>query len=172
MMPTTPSGSRVTSMSTFGPHAREFLARNPQRFASEEVEDLAGPGRLADPFRQRLALLAREQAPELLAAGEDLGRNLEQDVVALLRRGARPGGKGRMRGLDRGAGLGGVGLGVFADEVVGVRGVDVAGDGRSVDPFSGNEVLVQSPMLLFPELSYQTSGAEALKSSPAWRDCA
>ena len=111
------------------PDAREFLARDPQRFASEEVEDLPGPRRLADPLGQRLALLAREQPPELLAAGEDFGRNAQKDVVSLLGRGPRPGGKGRMRGLDRGVGLRVVGLRVFADEVVRVRRVDVAGDG-------------------------------------------
>ena len=68
------------------PHAGEFLARNPQRFASEEVEDLPGAGRLADTLRERLAFFARQQAPELLATGENFGRNAQQNVVPLLRR--------------------------------------------------------------------------------------
>ena len=53
--------------------AGKFLTRNSHRFASEEVEDLAGAGRFANAFGQRLALFAREQAPELVASRKDLG---------------------------------------------------------------------------------------------------
>ena len=144
MMPTTPSGSRVTSMSTLGRTLANFSPGIRKRFAGEEVEDLPGARRFADPFRQRLAFLARQQTSELLAPGENFGRNLEQDVVALLRRRARPGGKRRMRGLDRRIGLGGVGLSVFADDIVGVRRIDVARDARAVDPFAGDEVLMRA----------------------------
>ena len=127
-----------------GPHAREFLARDPQGFAGEEVEDLPGSSRLANSLWKRLAFLARKQASELLAAGENFGRSAQQDVVALLRRRARPGGKRRMRGLDRGVRLSRVGLCVFADDVIRVRRVDVASDASAVDPFSRDKVLVRA----------------------------
>ena len=102
------------------PHAGELLARNSQRFAGEEVEDLAGAGRLADAFGQRLALFAREQAPELVAPRQNLSRDAQEDVMALLRRRSRPGGKRRVRGVDRRACLRGVGLRVLANDVAGV----------------------------------------------------
>ena len=102
------------------PHAGELFARNPQGLAGEEVEDLAGAGRLADAFGQRLALFAREQAPELVAPRQDLSRDAQEDVMALLRRRSRPGGKRRVRGVDRRACLRGVGLRVLANDVVGV----------------------------------------------------
>ena len=126
------------------PDAREFLARNPQGFAGEEVEDLPGSGRFANSLRKRLALFARKQAPELLTAGENFGRNAQQDVVALLRRRPRPGWKGGARGFDRAVRLHSVGLRVFADDVVGVRRIDVATDSRAADPFSGDKVLVRA----------------------------
>ena len=126
------------------PHAAELLSRNPQHFASEEVEDLSGSGRLADTLRQRLAFLARQQASELFAAGENFSRDAQQNVMPLLRRRPRPSGKRSVRGLDRSVRLCGVGLRVFADKVVCVRRVDVASDARAVDPFSGDKVLVRA----------------------------
>jgi hypothetical protein len=68
------------------PHAGELFPRNPQHFASEKVEDLSGSGGLTNAFRQGLAFLAREQAPELLAPGKNLGRGTEQNVMPFLRR--------------------------------------------------------------------------------------
>ena len=126
------------------PHAGEFLAGNPQRFTREEVEDLPGPGRLADAFREGLALFARQQAPELLAAGKNFGRGAQQNVVPLLRRRSRPGRERGMRGFNRGVGLSDVGLRIFADKVVCIRRIDVASDTGAVDPFSGDKVLVRA----------------------------
>ena len=51
-------------------------------------------------------------------------------------------GKSGARRLDRGVGLRGVGLRILADDVVGVGRIDVARDGRAVDPFAGDVVLV------------------------------
>ena len=110
------------------PHTAELLSRNPQHFASEEVEDLSGSGRLANAFRKGLAFLARKKAPELFAAGEDFGRGSQQNVMPLLRRRPRPRRERRMRSLDCGVRLCCVGLRVFADKVVCVRWVDVASD--------------------------------------------
>ena len=45
-----------------GAHGGELLAGQPQRFAGEELEDLAGARDLADALRQRLAFLARRAA--------------------------------------------------------------------------------------------------------------
>src|SRR5262249_21320004 len=100
------------------PDAREFLAGNPQSFAGEEVEDLSRSGRLADAFREGLAFFAREQTPKLLAPSENFGRGSQQNVMPLLRRRPRPRWERGMRGLDRGVRLRGVGLHVFADDVV------------------------------------------------------
>src|SRR5688500_3608801 len=42
------------------PDRRQLLAREPERLASEELEDMAGPGGFADPLRQGLPFLARQ----------------------------------------------------------------------------------------------------------------
>ena len=134
MMPTTPTGSRVTSMSTFGRTRGEFLAGNSQGLAGEEVEDLAGPHDFADGFGQRLALFASEQAAEFVAPRQDFCGCPRQDVVPLLRRRARPCRKGGVGGRDRGVSLSGVGLRIFADDVVRVRRIDVSGDADAIRP--------------------------------------
>src|SRR5208282_409420 len=54
------------------PHAGELLAGNSQRLAGEEVEDLACPGCFPDALGERLALLARKQASELLPPRQEL----------------------------------------------------------------------------------------------------
>ena len=84
--PTTPSGSRVTSTSTPGRTDGSFSPASAQRFAGEELEDLPGAHHLADALGQRLALLARQQPPELVLAREDLGAGAVEDVRALLDR--------------------------------------------------------------------------------------
>ena len=142
MMPTTPTGSRVISTSTPGRTDGTLLAGQAQRLAGEEREDLAGARDFADAFRQGLAFLARQQAAELVLAREDFDAEiLFEDVEALLRRRARPGREGGLGGGDRLLGLRLVGLGVFADDIVGVGGIDVPGDAGAVDPFAVDEVL-------------------------------
>ena len=108
-----------------GAHARDGLAGEPQAFAGEEIEDLPGAHRLADAVGERLAFLAREQPPDLLAAVEDLVRSRLEDVVALLDAGARPGRERRLGRGDRLFGVAGAGPRVVADDVVGVRRIDV-----------------------------------------------
>jgi hypothetical protein len=88
----------------------------------------AGAARFADRLRQRLALFARQQAPELVAPGDNLLGDAQEDVVPLLRRRPRPRGERRLRRRDRVACLRGVGLRVFADDVAVCRRVDVARD--------------------------------------------
>ncbi|MGY3104025.1 hypothetical protein ACVWW7_000652 [Bradyrhizobium sp. LM6.9] len=124
-----------------GTHRGALLADQAQRFAGEERKNLAGARDLADALGQGLAFLAGEQAAELFLAGDDLERDLVQRVIAHLRRRLRPGGEGGLGGGDGLLGLRLVGLGVFADDVVGVGGVDVPGDGGAIDPFAADEVL-------------------------------
>ncbi len=86
MMPTTPTGSRVISTSTPGRTDGTISPARRRRFAGEELEDLAGAGRLADALGQGLAFLARQQLAELFLAREDLVADaLAQNVVALQR---------------------------------------------------------------------------------------
>jgi hypothetical protein len=113
IMPTTPTGSRVTSMPT------------PERLAREEGEDLAGPGRLADALRQRLALLAAEDAAQLVLARHDLVRGLLEDVVAKLRVALRPGRKRRLRRSNRRLGISRRTAREFTDHVIEVRRIEV-----------------------------------------------
>ncbi len=129
----------------------EFLARDAQGLTGEEVEDLRGAADFADGFRQRFAFLAREQAAEFVAAGGDLGRDLQQHVVAFLRRRARPAVQRGAGGLDGLVDLAGVGLRIFADHVVGVGRGHVAADGNARRPFSGDVVLVQVGHRRFPQ---------------------
>ncbi len=117
-----------------------LFAHQAQRLAGEERKDLAGTSDLADAFGQGLAFLAGEQAAQLFLAGEDFERDLVQRVKALLRRRARPGGEGGLGRGDRLLGLRLVGLGVFADHIVGIGGVDVLGDAGAIDPFAADEV--------------------------------
>src|SRR5204863_6371047 len=54
-------------------HRLHDFARNAQRLAGEELEDVAGAHHLADRLRQRLAFLAREEIAELGLAAQYLG---------------------------------------------------------------------------------------------------
>ena len=86
--PTTPSGSRVTSTSM--PGRTDAIFSPPQRLASEELEDGARPGGLADAVRERFALLARQQAAQLVLPRQNLAAGSVEDVEALLRCRLRP----------------------------------------------------------------------------------
>ena len=124
-----------------GTHGRDALAIQAQALAGEEGEDLAGAGGLADAFRQGLAFLARQQAAELVLAGEDLVGGLLQDFVALLRGGAAPGREGSLGGGDRIVQVLNGALRILADDVVGVGRVDVARGVLRAGPFTGDQVL-------------------------------
>ena len=122
----------------------ELLAWNSQSFAGEKIKYMPGAGGFANRLGQRLALLAGEQLAKLLATRKDLGRGAQENIVPFLRRRARPSRKGGVGRLDRGVGLRGVGLRVFAHDVVCVRRVDVASHTRALDPFSGDKILVRA----------------------------
>ena len=104
-----------------GAHGGELLARDAQRLAGEELEDLPGAADLADRLGKRLALLAGEQVAQLRLAGEDFRADEVERVGARLRRGHRPLRERRARGGDGGARLGIPGAGVFVDHVRRVR---------------------------------------------------
>ncbi len=140
MRPMTPSGSRVISTSTPGPHGRELLARDADDLAREEPEDLPGARRLADALRQRLAFLARQQRAEFVLAREDLGSDPVEDVRALLDGAGRPRAERLLRGRDRGPRLRDVGLRVLADDVARVRRIAVDGDARARQPLAADVV--------------------------------
>ncbi len=167
MMPTTPTGSRVSSTSMPGARRGQFFARESQRLAGEEIEDLRGAQHLADRLGQRLALLARQELSELVLARDDLVRDLLQNVVALLDARARPGaGKGGACRGDRLLGLLTRGARITADDVAGIGGIDVVGGLGSVDPASGDEILMQShdELLLRPWFWHWLGGPEARQS--------
>ena len=149
MMPTTPTGSRVSSTSMPGRVGRQLLAGKPQRLAGEEVEDLRGAQHFADRLGQRLALFARQQPSELVLARDDLVGDLLQDVVALLDAGARPCRKRRAGSGDRLLGLLARGARIAADDVAGVGRIDVVAGVGAVDPAAGDEILMHGHEFCF-----------------------
>jgi hypothetical protein len=82
--PTTPTGSRVTFDVDSRSDRGQLVSGEAQHFAGEKLEDLSGAHHFADAFGQRLALLAREQPPELVLAGEDFIACAIENVRALL----------------------------------------------------------------------------------------
>jgi hypothetical protein len=75
-----------------------------QRLARKKLEDVTGPRRFADPLRERLSFLSREQAPQLLSAREDLATDAIEGIGAYLDSALRPSGGrgigGRVRAND------------------------------------------------------------------------
>jgi hypothetical protein len=137
-----------------GPHTRDLLAHQPQRLAGEEIENLTGPGHLSDTFGAGLAFLARQKLAKLFLARHDFIGNFLQRIMTLLRRRARPAGRGRLRCSDGGACLSRIGLRVFSDDVIGIRRIDVARDGRAGDPLAADEILVMDGHgWCFPDVS-------------------
>src|SRR5215831_2511474 len=90
MAPMTPIGSRVTSTSTPGRTESSF---SPAKRSVSPAKNLnMYPARaLADAVGEWLALLAREQSPQLFLARQHLRAGAIEDVEPLLRGGARPG---------------------------------------------------------------------------------
>ena len=83
--------------------------------------------------------------------------------MALLDAGARPGGEGRLGRGDRLLGVAGGGARIVADDVVGVRRVDV-GRRLALDPFAGDVVAVQF-VRSFAILEPSTVGIDLRRSS-------
>ena len=151
-----------------GAHRRQLLAREAQRFAGEELEDVPGPRRLADAFGQRLAFLARQEPAELVLAREDFGADAIEEVRSLLDRARRPRRSGRFGGGDRRARLRGIGLRVFADHVADVRRIAIGRCRSAGDPFAGDEVAVKVGHGVVPFVSEATR----VRAGRAAQDCA
>lgn len=156
------------------------LASLAQALAGEELEDIAGTGDFADGFRQSLALLAGQQRAELFAAGEDFQADLFQRIGTRLNAEAGPGREGAAGGGDGLLNLGGIGLGVFADHVRQVGGVDVGLVAIRGDPLAVDVVVVALYVshancpLVMPGATVRHSGARrsekaALTARPAVR---
>ncbi len=69
MMPTTPIGLARHLDADARAHRRHDLARQAQRLAGEELEDLSGAGDFADALGEGLALFAAQQLAELRPCG-------------------------------------------------------------------------------------------------------
>ena len=140
MMPTTPSGSRVTSTSTPGRTESSLSPRMRTASPAKYLKIAPGARRFADAVGERLSLLARQQPPELFLARQNLGAGAIEDVEAFLRRRQRPFGE---RALRRRYGL----LDVsrrpareLADDVADVRGIDIRGTVGRLDGLAVDEV--------------------------------
>jgi len=129
----------VTSTSRPG-RTEAIFARDAQALAGEEQEDLAGARGFADAFGERLAFLAREQAPELVLAREDLVADLLQRIVALLDAAARPRRQRGARGGDGARGVVRARARERANDVAGVRRIDALGGVGAADPVAGDVV--------------------------------
>ena len=124
-----------------GAHRGQRLARQTQAFAGEELEDVAGAGGFADAFGAGLAFFAGQQGAEFFAARQDFGADLVQRVGAGLNAGDRPGREGGAGGLHRRLHLLGAGLGVVAQHVGQVGGVDVGAVAGAGYPGAVDEVV-------------------------------
>ena len=143
--PTTPTGSR--SHQHFDARAARSARSSPEtRTASPAKNAKIWPARvgLADAFGERLPLLAREQPAELLLARQDLVGGLLQDLVARWMSKRDQAGNAAFFAAAIGAvGIGLRGARIAADHVVGVRRIDVLGLALALDPFAGDQIVVQ-----------------------------
>ncbi|MNZ78403.1 hypothetical protein D3C78_969720 [compost metagenome] len=141
-----------------GAHRRQGLARQAQAFAGEELEDLARARDFAHGFGPGLAFLARQQVAQLFLARQDLGANLVERVVARLDAGNAPGREGGRGGGDGGLQVIRAALGVLADHIAEVAGVDVgavAGGGR---PLAVDQIVVAGHVCSFTAPSAAPAG--------------
>ena len=144
MMPTTPTGSRVSSTSMPGRVEGSFSPAS--RSVSPEKKSKICAARSTSPTASG-SVLPSSRASSLPSSSlrvDDLVRDLLQDVMALLDAGARPCRERRASGCDGLFGLLARGARITADDVAGVGGIDVLGDVGAVDPAAGDEVLMDS----------------------------
>ena len=127
-------------------HGGQGFAGQAQAFAREELEDLACAAHFADGLGAGLAFFTRQQVAQLFLAGEDFVADLVQGIVAGLDAAGAPCGKGRSGSGDGRLHIGGIALGVFADDVRQVAGVGVGAVAVSGRPLAVDEVVVLGHM--------------------------
>ena len=171
MMPTTPTGSRVTSTST--PGRVEAIFSPASRSTSPAKKSKIWPARATSPIAlgQRLALFARQQPAELVLARHDLVGDLRQNVVALLDAGPRP---CRERGTGRADGVLGLlprSARIAADDVAGIGRIDIVGGLLAIDPASGDKILMHGHTVAIPDFSIERLDMRSLvPGSGRWTD--
>jgi hypothetical protein len=122
-------------------YGRHHVPGQPDRLAGEELEDLPGPTHLGGRLGERLALLPREEAGQLVAPAQDLGARRVQHVEALLGCRHRPALE-RLLCCRRGRGdVVGRALRVLPDDVVDVGRADVR-PVVAADPLAADVVVV------------------------------
>jgi len=123
-----------------GAHRIGGVADLAQRLGRVVGEELSGTVHLATPLGERLALLARQQAPELLGARHQLVADRHQHRLAALDAGARPLGLRDACRRQRLVELRGRGLRVGADQVAQVGRVAVLDRGVARHPSTRYQV--------------------------------
>ena len=150
-----------------GANRCDGLTAQPERFTGKKLEYLAGTRRLAYAFVQRLALFAGQQPAQFFLAGEYFGADGIEGVESLLDTALRPAGKrfggGRQSGLD----LLRIGLRIVADDVAGIRWIDIVDVTIRAGPLAGDvvcKVRHVCPPKGFRVVYYIRSGAEMYMS--------
>ena len=150
-IPTTPSGSRITSMST--PGRTERWCSPPTRNASPAKNLKIHAARCASPMPSALGLPSSARAgAELLGTREQLGPDPVERREAARPASRRPTPRGPERGLDRGVHLRRVPHRELAQHIGAVRGIDVERDGRALDPCADEVPVARHDTLLTPAL--------------------
>ncbi len=134
-------------------HRRQQFARQPQAFAREELEDLAGARGLADAFGLGLAFFASEQRAEFFLARKNLGADLVERIGAGLDAAGGPGREGGGSGCHSGFDMRSVALRVLGDGVAEVRRVQVRAVAAALGPLAADEVVVLLHVLAFRGLA-------------------
>ena len=106
-------------------YRRQVIARQAQAFTGEKLEDIAGTAHFTDGFGQGLAFFASQQGAQFLLAGEDFAADLVQRIAARLDAGGRPGRERSPCRINGSLDLGDVSLGIFANHIAQVGGVDI-----------------------------------------------
>ncbi len=122
------------------PHRREFLSGHPDCFAREIAHDFGRAKNFADSLRAGFPFLAGKQLAQFVTAGEQLRRNLVEQVGLGLR--GRPPPR-RLRSPGSGQGIGNILFrrrGIFTDHVVRIAWIDVRPSLIDANPFSADEI--------------------------------
>ena len=141
MRPMTPSGSRVISTSIPGRTEASFSPA--MRRASPEKNRKICPARMVSPMPSaRVLPSSRASSRPISSLRARISSPMRfRDIVAQLDGGTRPGGKGSLRRRDRALHIAGGRLRKFADDVIGIGGIDVRLLPGRFAPGAGDEVL-------------------------------